>query len=581
MKSHLFISIASLVARTYHRRGILITLGLAFGSLLDMISLASFFPILILIVSLNQPESHWLISHVYQVINFKSATTLGMALVLIVVLVSIIKTLYQIWITHVKARFAYDIAADMADRTITNYLHSSYLNFTVTDYSKEINKISNFPLNFANNIIIPLGTLFSELLLLIFLVVAVSVYNIQILFWLLAIVVPSLLLYSLNRRRIKIISDQIKVTYPSLLKFTMESVEGWPEIKSFGKDNFFKTKYRNQFEKLGTIFSKDHTLHTNTSRVTELVAILGVAMLIVFTLLNSNTPGDSIIALGIYIGVGFRAIPSINRIFASWLRIKSNEYVLSELNTRSRASELIKKEFIGTITFNDKIKLTSIYFSQPDGTIIFKNLSLNVKKGECVLIKGPSGSGKTSLLLLLMRFIKEQSGEVTIDGEGLTPQNENAWLRKIAYVPQSPYILDSTIKENIAFGVPTNNIDINKVNNSIRDLGLEAWVAGLDNELNSIIGERGVKISGGQRQRLAIARALYHDAEILLLDEITNQLDSVTELEIMRTLHQLSKSGKTIILISHHHNKSLTFDAVYELSAGRLIEIENLNKVEN
>ena len=131
-------------------------------------------------------------------------------------------------------------------------------------------------------------------------------------------------------------------------------------------------------------------------------------MLIVFTLLNSNTPGDSIIALGIYIGVGFRAIPSINRIFASWLRIKSNEYVLSELNTRSRASELIKKEFIGTITFNDKIKLTSIYFSQPDGTIIFKNLSLNVKKGECVLIKGPSGSGKTSLLLLLMRFIKEQ-----------------------------------------------------------------------------------------------------------------------------------------------------------------------------
>ena len=180
-----------------------------------------------------------------------------------------------------------------------------------------------------------------------------------------------------------------------------------------------------------------------------------------------------------------------------------------------------------------------------------------------------------------MRFIKEQSGQVTIDGEGLTPQNENAWLRKIAYVPQSPYILDSTIKENIAFGVPTNNIDINKVNNSIRDLGLEAWVAGLDNELNSIIGERGVKISGGQRQRLAIARALYHDAEILLLDEITNQLDSVTELEIMRTLHQLSKSGKTIILISHHHNKSLTFDAVYELSAGRLIEIENLNKVEN
>lgn len=576
-----FYFIAKLVAPPYRIRGFLITLGLALGSLLDLISLASFFPILLLIVNQDQSESHWLISYVYQVTHFKSASTLGIALILVVVFASVIKTIYQIWITHLKARFAYDISTELADRALTNYLQSSYWKFTVTDYSREINKISNFPLTFANNIIIPVGTLFSELLLLLLLILAVAVYNLQILFWLLAIITPSLLLYHFNRRRIKKISDQIKETYPTLLKFTMESVEGWPEIKSFGKENFFKKKFRNQFEKLGTIFSKDHTLHTNTSRVTELVAVFGVAVLIAFVLLNTNTPGDSIIVLGIYIGVGFRAIPSVNRIFASWLRIKSNEYVLSELNTLGQPMDAFTEVPSNVIRFNESIKLINISFTQPDGTIIFNNLSLTIKKNERILIKGPSGSGKTTLLLLMMRLIKEQSGEVRVDDEIMLPEKEGAWLGKIGYVPQSPYMLDATIQENIAFGILKTNIDTDKVNRLISDLGLRDWVDKLKDGINSVIGERGVKVSGGQRQRLAIARVLYHDAEILLLDEITNQLDPITELEIINVLGLLSKKGKTLVVISHHHNPKGNYDTVYELNAGVLVKAENFNRTEN
>ncbi|MEQ8423971.1 MAG: ABC transporter ATP-binding protein, partial [Cyclobacteriaceae bacterium] len=332
------------------------------------------------------------------------------------------------------------------------------------------------PLNFANNIIIPVGTLFSELLLLALLILVVAIYDIQILFWLLAIVAPSLLLYRLNRNRIKKISDQIKETYPTLLKFTMESVEGWSEIKSFGKEGFFKAKFSNQFQKLGAIFSRDHTLHTNTSRVTELVALAGIAVLLVYTLINSKTPGDSIIALGIYFGIGFRAIPSVNRIFASWLRIKSNEYILSELIALGRSNQFAEVASTSSINFKEKIALSNISFTQPDGIEIFKGLSLTVLKGQRILIKGPSGSGKTTLLLLLMRFIKQQSGDLTVDDIAITSKLENAWLRKIAYVPQAPYILDATIKENIAFGVPKNEINNEKVSEFVSVLGLKNWV---------------------------------------------------------------------------------------------------------
>ncbi|MEQ9412740.1 MAG: ATP-binding cassette domain-containing protein, partial [Cyclobacteriaceae bacterium] len=298
-------------------------------------------------------------------------------------------------------------------------------------------------------------------------------------------------------------------------------------------------------------------------------------------LLNSSTTGDSIITLGIYTGVGFRAIPSINRIFASWLRIKSNEYVLSELNALGRPTQVLSVVPSDAIYFKESIKLANINFTQPDGAIIFKNLSLSLKKNERILIKGSSGSGKTTLLLLMMRLIKEQSGEVTVDNEPLTPEKEVAWQRKIGYVPQSPYTLDATIQENIAFGVLKTNIDIDKVNRLISDLGLRDWVDKLKGGIETVIGERGVKISGGQRQRLAIARALYHDAEILFLDEITNQLDQATELEIITVLDNLSKKGKTLVVISHHQNPRGIYDTVYELSAGGLVNVENLNRIEH
>ena len=217
--------------------------------------------------------------------------------------------------------------------------------------------------------------------------------------------------------------------------------------------------------------------------------------------------------------------------------------------------------------------MKNISFGYEDHLPIFENISLTIKKGERVVLTGESGSGKTSLFLILIRFLQEDSGEIWVDGRKLTESESASWRKLIGYVPQNPFILDATIAENIAFGVPVENIDRAKVGRIVHGLNLGSWVDNQKNGLNTVIGEKGARISGGQRQRLAIARALYHDAEILLLDEITNQLDRQTEMEVFQALQNLAIEGKTILLITHRPELWHSFDVFYKLSGAKFFKV--------
>jgi ATP-binding cassette, subfamily B, bacterial PglK len=167
-----------------------------------------------------------------------------------------------------------------------------------------------------------------------------------------------------------------------------------------------------------------------------------------------------------------------------------------------------------------------------------------------------------------MRFLKEQSGNITVDGKSIREHGWRVWGSQMGYVPQAPFMVNGSIKENIAFGHPPEKIDRAKIQTLIRSLGMKDWISGLTDGLDTTIGERGMKISGGQRQRIAIARALYNDADILLLDEVTNQLDASTEREVLNTLLDVAGNDKTIIMITHQYSLLQRFDAVYEFANG-------------
>ena len=573
MKERSILYRASDILLAQHRRKApFIILLLSLSSLLDFVSLASFIPVVLLIIDPeNTSVAQWFPDWIP--IRNMAPADLALTFTVLILIFIVLKTQFILWIARKKATYAYTISADLASLALTRYLTATFRKFTSTDYTKEMNRISNLPLMFANNIVIPCGTVLSEGLLLTMFLVCIAFYDIEVLAFVTLTACPVGLVYWYRRKRMKHISEEVKTVYPRLLKYTLETIEGFPEIKAFGKEKHFKNRFDTTFEKLSKVFSTDHVANTSAQRTTELIAALCVGALIIYALLQSSPTHETVLLLSIYAGVSFRAIPAVNRIFSAFVQIKTHEYVLHELqDLLSSHNETV--ETIGLpLPFANEIELKNISFGYEDHLPIFENISLTIKKGERVVLTGESGSGKTSLFLILIRFLQEDSGEIWVDGRKLTESESASWRKLIGYVPQNPFILDATIAENIAFGIPAENIDRAKVGRIVHGLNLSSWVDNQKNGLNTVIGEKGARISGGQRQRLAIARALYHDAEILLLDEITNQLDRQTEMEVFQALQNLAIEGKTILLITHRPELWHSFDVFYKLRGTKFFKV--------
>ncbi len=563
----------TLISPSYKRKIISLILLLTSGSLLDFFSLASFLPVLLLIINPIQEVQYTWLSLVHTITGLNDPPYIAATLTVIALIFILIKTQIQVWITYRKAEFAYRIAADLASNTLTRYMNISYWQFTQVDFAHEVNRISNLPLIFANNILIPIGTIISETIVSVLLISCLLWYDYKIFFFLIVLLLPVVLIYRSKRKKINQVSQQLKTTIPLIFKYALQAVENLIEIRIHRKERYFKKRFDQTFNQLGKTFATDHTNNASALRITELIAALCIGVLLLYALLSRQSYTSMMLLLTLYAGASFRIIPSVNRIFAALLQIRSNEYVLQELQNIVTRDSTDFKERDETLPFNKMIELKDIRFAYSGKPIILNIDSLTISKDEKILLTGKSGMGKTSLLLILIRFAQEQRGEIYIDGEKLRIEDTRKWQNLFGYVPQSPSILDASIAENIAFGIPLDQIDFTRMNQLIANLDLQTWVTSLSTGLNTIIGERGVLISGGQRQRLVLARALYHGAQILLLDEITNQLDKQTRQEIMETLTKSVLHNKTIIMVSHHLEETSFFDSIYELVDGRLVKV--------
>ena len=559
-----------MLSPSHRKGGIKIVLLLCLGSLLDFFSLAFFLPVILLVINPEHAFQNKYVLIIYKFSGFSNHSSFAVSITLGVIIFLFIKTQVSSWIIHYKASYAYQIANDFGSLTLTHYLYNDYLQFTSADFSKQSNRITNLPLTFANNIIIPSGTILSESIISLLLLTGIVIFDANVFIFIVIIFIPLAVIYFFQKKKLKNISQKIKKAYPLLLKYTMQAVEGWIEIKSFHKEDYFRSKFLNQYKELTTTFSKAHIANTSPARITELIAATCVGSLILYSIWSNQPYHHTLLLLSIYAGVSFRIIPSINRIFAALLQMRSHEYVVHELSKVLIPSSDISKTENKSLLFNEEIQFSKIFFSYETQPFLLQNISLSIRKGERIAITGRSGSGKTSLLLLLLRFIKETKGEIYVDHIPLKEENTTAWQKLISYVPQNPYILDGSIAENIAFGLSNDQIDFVKVEQVSEQAELRNWINVLPEKINTILGEKGAKISGGQRQRIAIARALYKDSEILLLDEITNQLDASTEAEVIHTILKVLNQQKTIIMVTHREELWKQFDVVYEMKDGKL-----------
>ncbi|HCW06628.1 MAG TPA: hypothetical protein DGG95_04595, partial [Cytophagales bacterium] len=413
-----------------------------------------------------------------------------------IIFFTVIKTVIVWFITQTKARFAYQIAHDISLRILNEGLSMDYQTLTSTDYSAEMDRIANKPLAFANNIVIGLTSLIAEGLIGLLILVALTIFNFRLLISLLLVVTPVALIYFLNRNRIKVISNTIKIKYPQTLKYALQAMEGWMEVKTYQKENYFSAHFKTTSRDLANAFAEDHVVQVFTSRISELFASLIICVIVFWTVFTNNVYEETMIILAVYVGASFRLLPSVNRILNAIIQIKSHEYLIDELASRNPANNFGKRA--EALSFVKDISLASVSFSYPDRPSLFEGVNFRINKGEKVALVGKSGGGKTSMLLLLLGIVKPTKGTIWLDDKQIQ-QLGTGYQSLFSHVSQSPYVLDGSLKENVAFGIEPKDIDQKKVMECLREVNLSSFTEQLPLGLETQIGERGIMLSGGQR----------------------------------------------------------------------------------
>jgi ABC-type multidrug transport system fused ATPase/permease subunit len=414
------------------------------------------------------------------------------------------------------------------------------------ELSRRVNLIS---LNFVVGFLRPIAVIAGEVVLLGLILVALAIYDIGALCVVVLIFAPAICgYYYFVRRRLNQYGREENEAHNVRFRSVAESFRGYADVEVNNAFPRMLSIYDQYTMRLSSVQKRDAMLSAMPQSFMELAITLGMALLVVtgVFLPEANVK----IVFGVFAVAAIRLMPSVRTILSAYSSMSHNKYtleILSDTSDRVDAIEESKRK-----NLKSQIDLHNVCFSYQDEPVI-KDFNLIIKRGDRVGIQGSSGRGKSTLMNLLVGLLSPDSGEILIDGELLTKENSRLWQNSIGYVSQSVFLLDSTLKENIAFGVEPNKIDMDRLRDVISLASLDEFVKTLPDGVDSNIGEGGCRISGGERQRIGIARALYRKADVLLLDEATSSLDSNTQSQINEAIKKLSQKNPelTIVVIAH------------------------------
>lgn len=545
-----------LLDSTRKRKFFLMAVFIFLGMILDIFSLALLVPLIEIIIDENFN------SYTLKILDFLDKYSKGGILLsfsFFIISVFILKSLYSVYLTYRQNRFISNLIRDTSNRLFSFYIEQDfkfYVNINSAEVVRSLNNdLHQFSLYLRSILffITELGFVLSTVALLIFLNPIISIGTI-IFFGLMIFVYYKILKQKLNKLGFK--KQQVGLTYNKSILETMNSIK---EIKVNKKEEFFKNSLATNTNILWSIDAVYNTYNQAPRYILELISIVAIFIMIFF-LSFSDVGGGAISFLGVFVASVFKILPSANKILNSLQNLKFSNSVIETILKKVNTSKKTLPKFTRIKKFNE-LKLSNITFGYSN-TILLNNINLKIKKGDFIGIKGESGTGKTTLIDIILGLQKPQKGSLTINGK------ENIEFIK-GYLPQNCYILDESIRDNVAFGVSKKDQDLKRILDSIKKAELHDFVVKKQEGIDFIVGETGARLSGGQKQRLGLARALYNDPDIIILDEPTSALDSKTEASILQTLQKLSK-WVSIILISHNESLLKGCNQVYKLENKKL-----------
>ena len=544
------------------------------AGMLEVVGLVSIAPFLAIVTDPEMIFKHSYIHYVYSKLQFSRITYfiafLGFSFLIIMILTSNLNVFLH-WkinkfIQYSTARIAQDLFRKYLFMPYTFYLdiHSSEISKNILNEVARAIELVVYPFLIAL-------TKFSVsvlIVIILFLVdpfVALTTFSIFSMYYLLA--------FKYLKKKIGIMGEATTTAISARYKVISESISGIKEIKLKRKEEECCTLFRAPSEDFAEYLVTRQLFAAVPKVLVEIVTYSLVTFIIVYLTLTEPNAGKRISIIALYGFAAYRLIPSLHAAYDCVTQIKFNFSSLESLSYRlSAMSKSVNVESCGEhMDFSKKVQLNNVsycYANSKENAV--ENISFEFAPGSRIGLVGESGSGKSTLVDIILGLLEVQSGEINLGTVCLKPHNIDSWQERLSYVPQDIFLFDGTIEENIAFNLAAKSIDSERIEKVIQQSMLTEFINSLSEGKKTLVGERGVRISGGQKQRIGIARALYKNADLLILDEATSAIDSITERKVMHSLATL-KNKPAIIMIAHRVSTVINCDLIYVLKKGRII----------
>lgn len=484
----------------------------------------------------------------------------------------LMKMVYMIWLTYKQSNFAASITDSIAESLFGGYIHLPYSYHLENNSAVLIRNIQSEVQNYTETIRTVL-TLVLECLISLGIAIFLFVWQpVSTSAMGGSILVVILVFNRLTKKSVQTRGEQRQDAESKVTQHLIQGLGGIKEVKLMGKESYFLQKFHVYFNKKVFVIARQLAFVQVPRMMLEFLAVIGIVM-VIFISISRNVPLDNLLTtVGVFLAAIFRMLPSLSRILSALQVLKFHEPVVGLLKKELKmVGEVPRVEYQGeNLNFKKGLSLKEVSFSYTgDHNYALQRVSLDVGKGECIGIIGRSGSGKSTLIDLVLGLINPSNGKVLVDDADIN-SNMRGWQNLVGYVPQTIYLTDATIRENIAFGSSPEEIDDQMIRKVLKSAMLEEFIDMLPDKEFTMIGENGARISGGQRQRIGMARALYHNPELLVLDEATSALDNETEREVMKAVTAL-KGSRTIVIVAHRHSTLVECDRIYEFENGKIV----------
>tara|TARA_B100000780_G_C21102517_1_gene444981 strand:+ start:160 stop:1890 length:1731 start_codon:yes stop_codon:yes gene_type:complete len=543
-------------------------------SFLDLVGIGAILPVLIVLADPSFVESKYIIM-LLKNFSFLNEENFILYSITFLFLIFFIKTTVSIVLNFIRYKVLFGFYTKISNRLMGNYLNLPYSKFIQLKVYEKSNVIKTEVEYFVMGVLDPFLLIILETFTILLIFGFLLYYDAEsaIKVTISISTVMFVLLYFFGKKLKKLGVNRLRLNN-NLQQQIYQGLQGIKDIKLASKENNFMEKFSGITSLWSQVMGSINSWQNITRHILELITISTFVFLSLIGIYNEQEFSDLIILLGIFAAAAFRIMPSLNRIITSYNSIKAVRPVIDSIYKDINLDELvsIKKNKIYDISQNiQSIEINNLNFKFPTSkNPIIKDLNLKIKKGEYIGIFGKSGTGKTTFVDLFSGLLTLDSGSIKFDDKDISI-HKDLWRKNISYVPQSIYLNDESIKQNIAFGKKLEEIDSAKIIQSLEDARLLEFVNSLDRGVDTLVGENGINLSGGQIQRLGIARALYRNAQVLIFDESTNSLDLQTENEFMDTVNKI-KGDRTILFISHKISILQKCDKVYELYDKKLIQ---------